>query len=77
MVLGIFAMALPVVLGHMQGTNGASHGVGRLLGVHEGGVHHIGGDTSREQLGHRRGDIQFHRVVEVAAAMASVTTGNS
>ena len=28
----------------------------------------IGGDTSREQLGHRRGDIQFHRVVEVAAA---------
>lgn len=57
-----------VVLGHMQGTNGASHGVGRLLGVHEGGVHHIGGDTSREQLGHRRGDIQFHRVVEVAAA---------
>ncbi len=52
----------------MQGANGASHGVGRLLGVHEGGVHHIGGDTSREQLGHRRGDIQFHRVVEVAAA---------
>ena len=66
MVLGIFAMALPSFLGHMQGTNGASPRRGAVSSAFmRGGVHRLGGDTGREQLGHRQA-ISVHRVVEVA-----------
>ena len=42
--VGHFRDGVAIVLGHVQGADGAADGMGGLLGVHEGGVHdiHIG-----------------------------------